>query len=294
MAVDPDSIEPGAVPSRRTRGLVHELRLILIAVQFLTRVPIPRWVGFEPDWLNQCARHFPLVGLGVGAFGVAVLWAAALVLPWPVAVLLSMASTVWLTGGFHEDGWADTCDGLGGTVSRERALEIMKDSRLGSYAALGLFFMLAIKAAALVSLPLPAAAAALWLGHAVSRAASVSLIRFLPYAGDPAHAKAKPLAQRISNAGLVVAVGWALLVAVGLVAWRSAWLVAVLASIVAAVIGTVVCGRWFRRRLGGVTGDTLGATQQVTELLVLLTWAAWATTASGAASAATIGAWRLG
>jgi len=278
----------------RPGGVVHELRLLLIAVQFLTRVPIPRWVGFEPDWLNQCARHFPLVGLGLGAFAVAVLWAAALVLPWPVAVLLSMASTVWLTGGFHEDGWADTCDGLGGTVSRERALEIMKDSRLGSYAALGLFFMLAIKASALISLPWPAAAAALLLGHAVSRAASVTLIRFLPYAGDVAHAKAKPLAQRISGVGWAVALGWALLVAVGVVAWHSAWAIAVLASIVAAAVGTLVCGRWFRRRLGGVTGDTLGAAQQVTELLVLLMWAAAATAVPGAAMAATIGAWHLG
>jgi CPA2 family monovalent cation:H+ antiporter-2 len=74
------------MPPSRPGGVVHELRLLFIAVQFLTRVPIPRWVGFEPDWLNQCARHFPLVGLGVGALGVAVLWAAALVLPWPVAV----------------------------------------------------------------------------------------------------------------------------------------------------------------------------------------------------------------
>jgi adenosylcobinamide-GDP ribazoletransferase len=274
--------------------VVHELRLLLIAVQFLTRVPIPRWVGFEPDWLNRCARHFPLVGFGVGAFGVAVLWAAALLLPWPVAVLLSMASTVWLTGGFHEDGWADTCDGLGGTVSRERALEIMKDSRLGSYAALGLFFMLAIKASALISLPLPMAAAALLTGHALSRAASVTLIRFLPYAGDPAHAKAKPLAQRISTAGWGIALGWALLVSGCVVVWNAAWVIATLASIVAAALGALVCGRWFERRLGGVTGDTLGATQQVTELLVLLVWSALVATAPGAVMSTSLGAWRLG
>jgi adenosylcobinamide-GDP ribazoletransferase len=287
MNIEPDSSRPNG-------GLLHELRLLLIAVQFLTRVPIPRWVGFEPDWLNRCARHFPLVGFGVGTFGVAVLWAAALVLPWPVAVLLSMASTVWLTGGFHEDGWADTCDGLGGMVSPERALEIMKDSRLGSYAALGLFFMLAIKASALISLPLPMAAAALLMGHAVSRAASVTLIRFLPYAGDPAHAKAKPLAQRISTGGWGAALGWAILVAVCVVMWHSAWVIAALTSIVAAAIGALVCGRWFKRRLGGVTGDTLGATQQVTELLVLLVWSAVVDTGPAAVMSNSLGAWRLG
>lgn len=109
--------EPGAPPSvRASRGWrswpMHELRLFFVAMQFFTRVPVPRWVGFEPDWLNQSARHFPAIGLFVGAVGALVLWAASQVLPLPVAVLLSMAATMLLTGGFHEDGWADTCDGL--------------------------------------------------------------------------------------------------------------------------------------------------------------------------------------
>ncbi|MES3015489.1 MAG: adenosylcobinamide-GDP ribazoletransferase [Pseudomonadota bacterium] len=112
--------------------MIHELRLFFVALQFLTRVPSPRWVGFEPDWLNQSARWFPLVGAFVGAVAALVLWAASVVFPPAVAVGLSIAVSVLLTGGFHEDGLADTTDALGGAVGRERALEIMKDSRIGS------------------------------------------------------------------------------------------------------------------------------------------------------------------
>lgn len=263
-----------APPRSPIARLTHELRLAFIALQFFTRVPVPRWVGFEPDWLHQSARHFPLIGIAVGAVAAAVLWAANQVLPLPVAVGLSMAATLLLTGGFHEDGWADTCDGLGGAVSRERSLEIMKDSRIGAYGAMGLVTMLALKATTLASLPLAWGCAALLIGHTASRAASTALIRFLPYAGDIAHAKAKPLAQRLSSAGLVVVCGWTLSVALALVWWQPLWAVPVGGSLLFAALGALWCARWFQRRLGGVTGDTLGATQQLTELLVLLAWAA--------------------
>jgi adenosylcobinamide-GDP ribazoletransferase len=259
-------------PSAAARA-VYELRLVFTALQFLTRVPVPRWVGFEPAWLNHSARYFPLIGLAVGCVAALVLWAADQVLARSVAVLLSMATTLWLTGGFHEDGWADTCDGLGGSVSRERALAIMKDPRIGAYGAMGLFMMLALKAATLASLPTLSGCAALLLGHTASRAAAVSLIRFLPYAGDVEHAKAKPLAQRISTAGFVFACAWPLAVAVALIVWNTHWALAATGGVVVAAIGAAWCARWFRRRLGGVTGDTLGATQQLTELLVLLWFA---------------------
>jgi len=108
----------------------------------------------------------------------------------------------------------------------------------------------------------------------VSRAASTALIRFLPYAGDIEHAKAKPLAQRLSNSSLAVACGWVLPVATALALWQPLWIVPVIGSVVFAALGACWCGRWFHRRLGGVTGDTLGAAQQITELLVLLSWAA--------------------
>jgi adenosylcobinamide-GDP ribazoletransferase len=255
--------------------LVHELRLFFIALQFFTRVPVPAWVGWRPEWMHASSRHYPLVGLCVGAFGAAVLWAAAQVWPLPVAVGLSMAATVWLTGGFHEDGLADTCDGLGGAVSRERALVIMKDSRLGSYGALGLVGVLGLKATALhglASVGLGGACVAVVWAHALSRVAPVVLLRVLPYAGDPEHAKAKPMAQQISGGGL----GWVLVVALALCGGAAGGADArsVLAGAGAMVVMTAWCARWYRQRLGGYTGDTLGAAQQWGELAGLLGWLA--------------------
>jgi adenosylcobinamide-GDP ribazoletransferase len=254
--------------------MAHELRLFFIAMQFLTRVPAPRWVGFEPDWLNQSARYFPAVGLCVGAVAALALWGAGSVFPPAVAVGLSMAATLVLTGGFHEDGLADTFDALGGAVSRERALAIMKDSRIGSYGALALLIVLGLKAATLTALPLALAVPALLLAHTASRSCAVLLIRWLPYAGDVDHAKAKPLAQRVSAVGAVVALACAVLVGVVLVAWRPAQAPLVVLSVVLLGGGTFWCFAWLRRRLGGYTGDGLGATQQITELLVLLGWLA--------------------
>ena len=272
---------PGDAPAARARGPAHELRLLLLALQFFTRVPVTgrvaAWVGWDPAWLNQSARYFPLVGAGIGACGAGVLVAASSWWPMAVAVGLSMVATVLLTGAFHEDGLADTCDGLGGGVTRERALEIMKDSRIGSYGTVGLVAVLGLKAATLAALPLGWAVAALCVGHALSRAAAVTLIRWLPYAGDPAHAKARPLAQRVSTASWAIACAWPLALLLACVAARqgparfalpteAAWL----AALVATGVATVACGRWFRRRLGGVTGDTLGATQQLAELAAYL------------------------
>lgn len=280
--------------------LILELRLFFTAMQFFTRVPVPAWVGFEPVWLQTCVRYFPLVGALVGAFGAMVLAAASLWWPPAVAVILSMAATVWLTGGFHEDGWADTCDGLGGTVTRARALEIMKDSRLGAYGGLGLVLMLALKASVLTALLSPllsemsdAASSrvhqvllgwtvmGMFWAHALSRLVPVLLTALLPYGGDPDHAKAKPLAMGASMASVLWAGVITVLVAVGLMALLHAlgWPVPTLLrclmwSTLAALVVTAWCARWFQRRLGGFTGDTLGASQQLAEVACLLAWLA--------------------
>ena len=185
--------------------LLQQVRLFFIALQFLTRVPIPRRVGFEPAWLNASARYFPLVGTAVGAVAAIVLWASASVFPPAVAAWLSITATVLLTGAFHEDGLADTCDALGGSVGRERALEIMKDSRIGSYGAVGLVIVLATKATTLAALLPDWAVPASIVAHTVSRAVPVLLIRWLPYAGSVAHAKAKPLARSVSRRDVGVA-----------------------------------------------------------------------------------------
>lgn len=240
-----------------------ELRLFLTALQFFTRIPVPGWVGYSQAQLNASARYFSLVGALVGGVCGAVYWAAAWVFPTTVAVLLGMAAGVWLTGAFHEDGLADTCDGLGGGTTRERALEIMKDSRIGSYAAVGLVLVLLGRYAALASLPPERIAFALVAGHALSRWIAVSLMFSQDYVRHDASARNKPMAQGISGSALAYAGIWAF-APLALIGWQG------LAGLAAALVVRIWFGRLVWRRLGGYTGDTLGALQQIAELAFYL------------------------
>ncbi|WBS03759.1 adenosylcobinamide-GDP ribazoletransferase [Pseudoduganella sp. SL102] len=241
-----------------------QLRLFFIALQFFTRLPIPAWVGFEPHWLHHASRYFPLVGLVVGAIAAAIYWAAAMVLPPAVAVLLSTAAGIYLTGAFHEDGFADTCDGLGGGMTRERALEIMKDSRIGAYGAIGILLMLAVKCAALSHLPPLATVAALCIAHPLSRLMAASLIWRMAYAR--AEGKAKPMAQQMTGPEFAIAAACCVpavlaATALGWLDWR-----AIAIGTGAMVLVTLWFARKLRQRLGGYTGDGLGAVQQLAEI----------------------------
>ncbi len=283
--------------------LVHQWRLLMVALQFLTRVPV-RLPGvqphgalpFDPRWLNDCTRYFGVAGLGVGASSAAVLLAALQI--WPqlptLAAALAVAWTVWLTGAFHEDGLADTFDALGGAVSRERALAIMKDSRIGTYGGCALVISLGLRVLALAACigptPTPQAAAyaalALVLAHGAGRCAAVAVMALLPYAGDAEHARAKPLATQVRAAlawqcagATLIAFAIILIAALGVLAGgigHFLWMSAVAAAL-AALLALITVGlmrRWLRQRLGGYTGDTLGATEQITEMAVLLALAA--------------------
>lgn len=278
--------------------LLHQLQLLAVAIQFLTRVPMPQWAPWRNEWLSACMVYFPVVGALIGLLAGAVLGLASAWWPPVVAVGLSMACSVWLTGAFHEDGWADTCDALGGAVSRDKALEIMKDSRIGTYGSVGLILMLGLKAAVLVSLVSPliielndaesshirqVLVGWAWLGlvwcHALSRLVPVLIAAALPYAGDVAHAKAKPLATQVFRAQVLGALGSTAAVAVALWVWLwlSGWPVGTLVqalwhSTLGAALGGALVGRWLQQRLGGFTGDGLGAGQQLAELGALLGW----------------------
>jgi adenosylcobinamide-GDP ribazoletransferase len=254
-----------ARPSR----FLAELRLLLMAVQYFTRLPMPAWVGHSVEQLNGTARYFSAVGLLVGSIGALALWGTSLVLPAPLPAILSTAVTVILTGAFHEDGLADTFDGLGGGATRERALEIMKDSRLGTFGSAALVFTLLIKIAALNALPVAFAVVVLIAGHAFSRACAITLLFVGSHVGNQEQSRARAVAQRMSGAEFAIA---ALIGVVPLV-WCGMHAVA---GIICALIVLCVLGRWFMRRLGGFTGDTLGAAQQLTEiafyLAVLASW----------------------
>jgi len=253
-----------------------QLELFFIAIGFFTRLPVPRWVEFAPEKLGYAARYLPLVGWLVGLVGVAVYLLAVQVLPVDVAVVLAMAATIRVTGAFHEDGWADTCDGLGGGWTREQVLAIMKDSRIGSYGTIGLVLMLLAKYLALTNLGAEddyPAIAGLLVAHPLSRLVAVGLMATLDYARADATSKSAPAARRPTAAELGIAT-LAGVVPLLLLNPREA----LLALAVSAAVG-ILARRTFRRRLGGYTGDCLGAAQQVAELAIYLgILAAWSFT----------------
>ncbi len=236
----------------------RELEYFFGAIRFFTRLPVPAWVGHSPEALNHSARYFPLVGLVVGLIGALVFAASSFFLPKTLAVLLAMAATIHVTGAFHEDGWADMVDGFGGGWTRERTLEIMKDSRIGSFGAIALVLMLLGKFVALIELDALLVAPALVAGHAFSRLCSTTLLHFLDYARE--EGKAKPLATRISVGELGCATIF------GCIALFLLPPVAMACGVALALGATAVLAAKIHGRLGGYTGDCLGATQQVAEL----------------------------
>ncbi len=264
--------------------------LLRLALQFLTRLPVPSEPRLRPARLRACAGYFPLVGALVGGVAAGVLVLASLAWPPWVAATLGAAAAVWLTGALHEDGLADTADALGGGAGRERALAIMKDSRIGSFGGVALVLALLLRVACMAALAQPAgggaavrAVAVVVASHVLSRAAPVWIMARLPYAGDTQSAKVRPLARRLRPATLAAALAWAVALTLGCGAaaaalgawpWRVA-LAAAVSSLGCAGVVARLAERWLRRRLGGFTGDTLGAVQQVCELCGLLAWLAW-------------------
>ncbi len=250
-----------------------ELRLILAAVQFFTRLPVPAQVGHGAEQLAQAARHLPLVGLLVGAIAAAVLWLSAQLLPLPLAVLLSMAAGLLATGAFHEDGLSDFADGMGGGHTKEKALAIMKDPRVGSYGAIALVLALLLKFEALRALcetgSLVLAAAALVAAHAVSRLMAASIMLTHDYVRDDDSARARPAAQRMGGAGFAIALLTGL-AALALPGAAGAGAAALLSAAGAALAMRMYLAWRLRKRLGGYTGDCLGAVQQLSELAFYL------------------------
>lgn len=265
----------------RLRDALHLFaRHYLLAVQYFTRLPVrgplADWVGFSPGMLRAAAAHFPGVGWLVGMAACASFAVLSLALPDTPLTALAAAvgctmATALLTGAFHEDGLADVADGLGGGSTRERALEIMKDSRVGAFGALALLLVVAAKIGLLGVLAAASPAAvltALLAAHTVSRFWPLLVAHTLPHIGDVGNSKSKPLADQVERRALYVAAAWCVVpLALMALAHGLAFMgVAVLASGVA----LYAMRRWFQRRLQGFTGDCLGAAQQACEISFLL------------------------
>lgn len=241
-----------------------EWTLFLTALMFFTRIPVPRTLPYSEAYLNQSSRYFPLVGTVVGLAAGAVCWLSGLVLPPPVAVLLSMGCSILLTGGFHEDGLADACDGFGGGWTQERILEIMKDSRIGAFGAMGLVLGLLLKYTCLSTLPLRVIPLVLVAGHSLSRWVVVSFLYSHEYVRE--EGKAKPLASQMSLGALLFAGCWGML---PLLFFGHLWVFLLLLPLFAV---KWALGLYFRRWIGGYTGDCLGAAQQVLEIVFYLSF----------------------
>lgn len=274
-----DSSKKSSPKSITAQIIKQEWTLFLVAIQFLTRMPVPSFKQYDPQWLHQSSRYFPAVGLLVGVLCAGVFWLGSLLFTPLVAAVLSTAFGIKLTGAFHEDGLADSCDGLGGGLTRERTLTIMKDSRLGTYGVLGLVSALLLKISLLAAMPPQVAAVALIIGHTASRLLCISLLILLPYGGEIAHAKAKPMAQQLTPSQWLFGSGWLLVAAILLMvclpdALQQISIIQWLSALIFALLATGYMERLLSRRLGGYTGDGLGATQQLSEVAIYMGLAA--------------------
>lgn len=235
----------------------REIRLFLAAVQFLTRLQVPP-ASFDPTWLPRSAKYFPLVGIGIGLAAAAVIVTASRIWPGPIPSILAVGAGLLLTGALHEDGLADTADGLGCTT-REARLAIMTDSRLGTYGALALGLCLALRVAGLASLLPGEAAAVLVAAHAGGRLAAVLVMWQTDYAGERAAAKVAHPADRPRGREIALALAFGLAPLLTVVAGRAAPALAV-GTAAAGLVAWRVC-----RALGGNTGDVLGAVVAIFE-----------------------------
>lgn len=247
---------------------LRQWQLFCLALAFFSRIPVPASTPYSPELLNQSSRYLSLVGLLLGALQALVLLTAAQLLPFSIAVLLSLMAGLVLTGAFHEDGLADTADGLGGGLSLERKLEIMKDSRVGTYGLVTLFSVFLIKWQSLQALDTQAVWA-LVLVAGLSRATAVSLTFVLPYQQLDVVSKTKPIATSLQKRALL-----------------SIWLFVLpllyfvplplaLSLLATLALSFSLLYFYYRSQLQGYTGDLLGAAQQMSELSCYLVWLIW-------------------
>lgn len=244
-----------------------ELRVFFTAIMFYTRIPCPAWVDHNDDYISKSTRYFPLIGWMVGIVaGGGYLLGEWLVSPL-FGIVLSFAGSVLLTGAFHEDGFADVCDGFGGGWTKEKILAIMKDSRVGAYGVIGLVLLYLIKTSLLLKLVEAKDGLTMLMvfagAHALSRFIASTFVFTHNYVREGDGSKSKPVARHSGYANLFLAALFGILPVFLLSYWIENYLLLVLIPILYLV--KIMLGRYFTRWIGGYTGDCLGASQQVIE-----------------------------
>lgn len=243
----------------------EERNIVITAFMFFTRLPMPTITNYNPVYLQKSSKYFSWVGLFVGFTACLPLFFLKDFFGWNITILLSMATTILVTGAFHEDGFADCCDAFGGGWDKPKILTIMKDSRLGTYGVIGLIGVLSVKFSLLLFLAQLLETKKLMLllliAHSFSRLAAVFMMHFLPYVQDIDASKAKPLANQKLNF-------WQIVIAIIAPVIPFLFLNHYFALIVLPIFPLFLyIKNYFNKWIGGYTGDCLGATQQIFELV---------------------------
>lgn len=241
-----------------------ELQILGASILYFSRLPLPFKVSYNKDYQQKVLTWLPLVGLIVGGIGALVFYLCFLILPQMVSVLLSISAMVLVTGSFHEDGFADVCDAFGGGYTKAQRLTIMKDSRVGAYAAIGLILLFALKISILIEIKPEAIVLILIASQALSRWPLLLITKAWKYARENNDSKSVDTCKQLNTFRIV----FALLISIAPMFFFHSWLIFL--SVPLLVIVSFLFGVWFNYKIDGYTGDCLGAVQQVNELVFCL------------------------
>lgn len=236
---------------------------LFIAIGFLTVLPVPVKGEFKPADMGKAMAFFPVAGAVIGGVLIATDVVLSPILPVAVVDFILIAILALLTGGLHLDGLADTCDGLYGGKTREDALAIMKDSRVGAIGAVGLIMTIGLKFTAIHEVPHSLKYSALLLMPVLSRWSIVLMAGLSDYA-RVTKGTGKDFVETVTPLNLVTATFFACVAAIVMMGWRGGLTILFIGCVT--LTGVV----YFKKRLGGVTGDVLGAVNEVNEVMVLL------------------------
>ena len=244
-----------------------EWHILLTAVMFFTRIPVGE-IPYSAELLHKSRKYFPLIGYMVAAACAGSFFLALLLWPPLVSLLISCVVSVLLTGGFHEDGWIDSCDSFGGGWTPEKILTIMKDSRIGSYGTIGFFLLFSLKVAslyAIIGLSKGLFVFAVFNAHTTSRFLASCVAQNYEYVRDIDVSKSKPIASaKLEITELFVSLCITLLPYILLSNGKSLLLLLVNIPFV------LYLAEYFKKHIGGYTGDCLGAVQQSSEVVFYL------------------------
>ena len=245
-----------------------EIRYFFTALMFFTRIPCPPSTDHSEEYLNKSRKYFPLIGWIVGGIAALVFWVSSLVFPVSISIVLSMVVSVLTTGAFHEDGFTDVCDAFGGGWGKAQILTIMKDSRIGAYGVIGMALLLLLKFLALSEMAAygrELVVVGLICAHAVSRFVASTFVHTHDYVQDLDVSKSKPIASsRLSLAEMAYSLVFALL---PFLLFQNPL---ALLALPLTYVSKMYLGYYFKKHIGGYTGDCLGTTQQVSEVVFYL------------------------